>query len=194
LYRLPASPTGGQRPACIAALAVRPHSSLTSFGTPCPLGLRTCGSGKSLVSFQGETMPVYSETKEIKTKGNNDCVDLTGDVAQVVKKSKIRSGLATVFVSGSTAGVTTVEYAKGAVQDLKDTFDRLIPRSLPYKHPMDWGDDNAHAHLRSALLGPSLTVPVVDGKLQLGTWQQIVLLDFDTHPRSRRYVITMIGE
>lgn len=139
-------------------------------------------------------MSVYTETKEIKTKGNNDCINLTDDVAQTVKKSKIHSGVATVFVSGSTAGVTTVEYAKGAVQDLKETFDRLIPRDLDYKHPMDWGDDNAHAHLRAAFLGPSVTIPILDGKLKLGTWQQVVLLDFDTHPRSRKYVITIIGD
>ena len=139
-------------------------------------------------------MPVYSEMKEIKTKGNNDCLNLTDEVVKTVARSKIRSGVVTVFVSGSTAGVTTVEYAKGAVQDLKDTFNRLIPRDLDYQHPMDWGDDNAHAHLRSAFLGPSLTIPVIDGALQLGTWQQVVLLDFDTHARSRKYVITIVGE
>jgi len=139
-------------------------------------------------------MSVYSETKEIKTKGNNECLNLTKEVEQAVSRSKVRSGIATVFVPGSTAGVTTVEFAKGAVQDLKDTFDRLIPKDLPYKHPIDWGDDNAHAHLRAAFLGPSVSIPIIDGKLKLGTWQQVVLLDFDTHPRTRTYIITIVGD
>jgi len=139
-------------------------------------------------------MSVYTETKTIKTKGNNDCLNLTDEVAQVVTKSKIREGLVTVFVPGSTAGITTVEFAKGAVMDLQEAFNRLFPKDFPYKHPMDWGDDNAHAHLRAAFLGPSVSIPIVDGKLKLGTWQQVVLLDFDTQPRSRTYIITIVGE
>ncbi len=139
-------------------------------------------------------MPVYSETKEIKTKGNNDCLNLTDAVAEAVAKSKIRSGIATIFVPGSTAGVTTVEFAKGAVADLKEAFDRLFPRDYPYKHPEDWGDDNAHAHLRAAFLGPSVSIPILDGKLKLGTWQQVVLLDFDTQPRNRKVIFTIVGE
>ena len=139
-------------------------------------------------------MPVYSESKEIKTKGNNDCHNLTEAVEVAVAKSKVRSGVVTVFVPGSTAGVTTVEFAKGAVTDLKEAFDRIFPKDFPYKHPQDWGDDNAHAHLRAAFLGPSVTIPIEKGKPQLGTWQQIVLLDFDTHPRTRKYIITVGGE
>jgi len=139
-------------------------------------------------------MPVYSETKEIKTKGNNDCLDLTKKVQEAVARSKFQSGIVTVFVPGSTAGVTTVEFAKGAVTDLKEAFDRLMPRDFPYKHPMDWGDDNAHAHLRAAFLGPSVSIPIEMSQMRLGTWQQIVLLDFDTHPRTRTYIITIIGE
>jgi len=139
-------------------------------------------------------MSVYSKTQEIKTQGDNDCLNLTELVQKTVRSSKITSGIVTVFVPGSTAGVTTVEFAKGAVTDLKEAFNRLFPKDFPYKHPMDWGDDNAHSHLRSAFLGPSITVPIEKGKPQLGTWQQIVLLDFDTHPRQRRLVITVLGE
>jgi len=139
-------------------------------------------------------MMITTHTQELKTKGQNDCVDITDAVQETVGKSKIRQGIATVFVTGSTAGVTTIEYEPGLVKDLKDAVRRLFPENLRYAHHQAAGDDNGFSHLRASFIGPSLTVPIVDGRLQLGTWQQIVLIDFDTHPRSRSYLIQLIGE
>ena len=134
----------------------------------------------------------YSE--QLRTKGRDDCIDITGSVRDAVSRAKVRHGVATVFVTGSTAGVTTIEYEPGLVQDLRDAVRRLFPEHLRYAHHESEGDDNGFSHLRAAFLGPSLTVPIADGKLQLGTWQQIVLIDFDTRPRSRSYLIQLIGE
>ena len=139
-------------------------------------------------------MNVETHREEIATQGRNDCVDITDAVQDTVGKSKIRQGIATVFVTGSTAGVTTIEYELGLVRDLKEAVERLFPESLRYAHHESGGDDNGFSHLRASFLGPSLSVPVVEGKLQLGTWQQIVLVDFDVRPRSRSYLIQLIGE
>ena len=139
-------------------------------------------------------MTVSTQTVELHTQGRDDCVDLTDAVQQTVSQSKIRQGLATVFVMGSTAGVTTIEYEPGLVRDVQAAVRRLFPEHLRYGHHETAGDDNGFSHLRAAFLGPSLTIPIVDGRLQLGTWQQIVLLDFDTHPRTRSYLIQLIGE
>ena len=133
-------------------------------------------------------------TEHIRTQGRNDCVDLTERVAQAVARAKIRQGLATVFVTGSTAGVTTIEYEPGVLKDLQAALRRLFPEDLPYAHHQTGGDDNGFSHLRAAFIGPSLSVPVADGRLQLGTWQQIVLVDFDTHPRARSFLIQVLGE
>ena len=116
------------------------------------------------------------------------------EVAQAVARSRLASGIATVFVLGSTAGVTTIEFEPGLVHDLGTAFDRLAPREFEYKHHERWGDDNGHSHVRAALLGPSLSVPFVKGELCLGTWQQIVLVDFDTRPRNREFLIQILGE
>ena len=137
---------------------------------------------------------VHTFTEEIRTQGRDECLDITGAVQAAVSKAKLRQGIATVFVTGSTAGVTTIEHEPGLVQDLKDAVRRLFPEHLRYAHHEAAGDDNGFAHLRASFIGPSLTVPVVDGKLQLSTWQQIVLLDFDTRPRSRSYIIQLLGE
>lgn len=102
--------------------------------------------------------------------------------------------MATVFVTGSTAGLTTIEYEPGLVHDLSAAFERLYPKAMEYRHHETWNDDNGHSHVRASMLGPSLAVPFVDGELTLGTWQQIILVDFDTRPRSREFVIQMIGE
>ena len=106
----------------------------------------------------------------------------------------VGQGLATVFVSGSTAGVTTIEYEPGVLKDLQAALRRLFPEDLPYAHHQTGGDDNGFSHLRAAFIGPSLSVPISDGRLQLGTWQQIVLVDFDTHPRARSFLIQVLGE
>jgi secondary thiamine-phosphate synthase enzyme len=134
------------------------------------------------------------ETKEfsVETQGRDDLRDITGEVARAVRASRVTSGVVTVFVAHSTAGVTTIEYEKGAVSDLANTIRRLIPEDPGYAHNRI--DDNAHSHLRAALIGPSLSVPFVNKELILGTWQQIVLCDFDTSPRRRRVVLQIMGE
>ena len=137
---------------------------------------------------------VTTYTEELRTKGRNDCVDITGAVQRALTRAKVRQGLATVFVTGSTAGVTTIEFEPGLVRDLKEAVERLFPESLRYAHHESGGDENGFSHLRASFMGPSLSVPVADGKLQLGTWQQIVLVDFDVRPRVRSYVIQLLGE
>ena len=133
-------------------------------------------------------------TEEIRTKGQDDCLDITEVVQRAVGRAKIRQGLATVFVTGSTASVTTIEHEPGLLKDLKEAVRRLFPEELRYAHHDTGGDDNGFSHLRASFIGPSLTVPIADGRLRLGAWQQIVLIDFDTRPRSREYVIQLIGE
>jgi secondary thiamine-phosphate synthase enzyme len=130
---------------------------------------------------------------EIPTTGQGDARDITEKVAEAVTKSGLRSGIATVFVVGSTAGVTTIEFEPGAVTDLNGVFEKLAPRHGEYRHHLQWGDDNGSSHVRAALLGPSLTVPFVDAALTLGTWQQVMLLEFDTRPRRREIVIQVLG-
>ncbi len=138
-------------------------------------------------------MSVVSVKKSVESRGNNHVIDITSEVARSVAEAGIESGVATVFVTGSTAGVTTVEFEPGLVKDLDAAFNRLVPRELEYRHHETWGDDNGHSHVRASFLGPSLAVPFEHGQLVLGTWQQIVLIDFDTRPRSRDYVIQIIG-
>lgn len=135
-----------------------------------------------------------SETFTVGTQGFNDTHDLTSRVADILGKAKLKAGLLTVFVPGSTAGVTTIEFADGAVGDLKKAVDRLVPQNIPYDHNRRWGNGNGFAHVRAALLGPSLTIPVSGGKMLLGTWQQIVLIDFDNRPREREVLVQMVGE
>ncbi len=138
-------------------------------------------------------MSVVSVKKSVESRGNNHVIDITSEVARSVAEAGIESGVATVFVTGSTAGVTTVEFEPGLVKDLDAAFNRLVPRELEYRHHETWGDDNGHSHVRASFLGPSLAVPFEHGQLVLGTWQQIVLIDFDTRPRSRNYMIQIIG-
>jgi secondary thiamine-phosphate synthase enzyme len=130
----------------------------------------------------------------LRTEGNCHIVDITRQVAQEVASSGLKDGTVTVFVTGSTGGVTTVEYESGLVSDLKDLFDHVAPSNRRYQHNLRWGDGNGHAHVRASLLGPSLTVPFVGRKLTLGTWQQIVFIDFDNRPRSRELVLQLMGE
>ena len=137
---------------------------------------------------------VITRTIELNTKGDADLIDISGAVGELVAESGLDSGIATVFCPGSTAGVTTIEYESGALSDLKRTLDELVPPDRPYEHNKRWGDGNGHSHVRSALLGPSLTVPFVGGELQLGTWQQIIFCDFDNRPRFRRVLLQIFGE
>ena len=139
-------------------------------------------------------MAVLTTTHDITTKGRDDVLDITDAVQDAVTRAKLKDGLATVFVTGSTAGVTTIEYEPGLVEDVKEAVRRLFPESLRYAHHEAAGDDNGFSHLRASFLGPSLSIPFTDGRLRLGTWQQIVLLDFDVRPRQRTYVIQLLGE
>jgi len=131
---------------------------------------------------------------EVETEGFADVIDITSEVQDAVSKYEIQTGLVCVFVAGSTGAVTTIEYEPGLVQDLKEAFERVASERAEYRHNLRWGDGNGFSHVRAAFLGPSLTVPVEDGKLQLGTWQQIVFMDFDNRPRSRRLSVTVMGE
>lgn len=130
----------------------------------------------------------------IKTAAKDEIVDITSKVADIVYRSKVRNGLVCVFVVGSTAAVTTVEHEPGLVSDMRDAMERLYPKDVNYEHHQRWGDGNGHSHIRASFVGPSLTVPVVDGELQLGTWQQIVFMEFDNKPRTREVTVQVVGE
>jgi secondary thiamine-phosphate synthase enzyme len=137
---------------------------------------------------------VATDRTNVQTRGQDDAHDITERVATAVTKSGIANGTVTVFVVGSTAAVTTIEFEPGAISDLNRMFEALAPRHGEYRHHLRWGDDNGSSHVRAALLGPSMTVPVVGGVLTLGTWQQIMLIEFDTRPRRREIVIQVVGE
>ncbi len=137
---------------------------------------------------------VVSKKLTLSTKGNGDSLDLTPGVERAIVESNVANGTVTLFVVGSTAALTTIEYEDGAVNDLGRAIERMAPRDLEYEHHLRWGDDNGHSHVRAALLGPSLSVPFIGGHLRVGTWQQIILIDFDTRPRQREIVAQIIGE
>jgi secondary thiamine-phosphate synthase enzyme len=144
--------------------------------------------------MRNESMKVFSSEIHLSTEGWTDTRDITPQVRGEVKASKIQEGLVTVFVPGSTASVTTMEFEPNLVKDLKETAERWAPSSKRYHHDATWGDDNGFAHMRHTLMGPSLTVPLHKGELTLGTWQQIVLVDFDNRPRDRSVVVHILGE
>lgn len=131
---------------------------------------------------------------ELSTKGFSDIVDITRKVESVLRDSGIRSGIITVFAVGSTASVTTIEYEKGVIEDLKAAIERLIPPDIPYRHDAAWGDGNGFSHVRAAILKPGITIPIIEGALALGTWQQVVFIDFDNRPRKRKIAVQVIGD
>ena len=137
---------------------------------------------------------VTTETISLSTRGHCDIVDITPQVEQQVAKAKVDSGTVTVFVTGSTAGITTIEFEPGLLADLKEMWQRLVPENIPYAHDRAWGDGNGHSHIRASLLGASLVIPFSHKRLALGTWQQIVLVDFDNRPRSRQVLVQVMGE
>ena len=139
-------------------------------------------------------MSVITKKIRLNTKGDTDIINVTAQVVGVVSKVDIASGLVTVFVSGSTGGLTTVEYEPGLIQDLKRFFEKIAPKSDTYQHNLQWHDGNGYAHVRASFLGPSISIPFVDKKLQLGTWQQIIFIDFDNRPRSRELTVQVMGE
>ena len=138
-------------------------------------------------------MAVHSALLRLRTQGDGDIVDLSPGLAGVLRTCELRRGVVCVFVEGSTAAVTTMEYEPGGVEDLRAALERLVPAAGAYAHNRLNADDNAHAHVRAALVGPSVSVPLVEGRLVLGTWQQVVLLDFDTRPRERRVHVQVLG-
>ena len=139
-------------------------------------------------------MPVKTASLSLATRGNTDIHDLTRELARLVEQSELRNGILTVFCPSSTSGLTTVEYEPGALADLKRMFKELIPSNREYAHNATWEDGNGHSHMRASLLGASLCIPFVEKTLTLGTWQQVIHVDFDIRPRSRELVVQMIGE
>ncbi len=139
-------------------------------------------------------MVVETRFIEVQSGPDIDIIDITGMVSEEVKKSSASSGIVTVFVSGSTASVTTTEFEPNLNSDLKDAIERLVPSDIRYKHKETWGDDNGKSHVRASLFKPELTIPFKDRELLLGTWQQIVLIDFDVPARTRRIVLQIMGE
>lgn len=139
-------------------------------------------------------MPVITETIPLSTRGHTDIIDVTPAAREILELSSLHSGTALFFVSGSTAGITTIEYEPGLLTDLPEAFERFAPASEHYEHNARWGDGNGVSHVRAAMLGPSLTVPFHDHSFLLGTWQQVVLVDFDTRPRQRQIVLQLSGE
>lgn len=139
-------------------------------------------------------MTVITKTVRIRTKGEKHMIDITEDVAKAIKESNVNDGIATIFVPGSTAAVTTIEYEPGLMKDFPDMLERIAPIDMEYEHDNTWHDGNGHSHIRASLIGPSLTVPFTNKELTLGTWQQIVLVELDIRNRDRSLVVQIIGE
>ena len=139
-------------------------------------------------------MTIVTKDITFQTKGNCDIIDITPQVAKRVEESGVNNGTVTLFICGSTAGITTIEYEARLLKDFEDMWDRVIPQSIPYEHNKTWGDGNGHSHVRASMLGASLTIPFVNKRLTLGTWQQIIFIDFDNRPRSRKTLLQIMGE
>ena len=139
-------------------------------------------------------MAVKTESISLSTRGNADIQDITDQITSAVSKSGLTSGTVTVFCPSSTSGLATIEFEGGALSDLKRLFDEIIPSNREYAHNERWHDGNGHSHVRAALLGPSITIPFVDRQLTLGTWQQVIYVDFDNRPRQRKLIVQLIGE
>lgn len=139
-------------------------------------------------------MTVKTTSISLRTQGNADIHDVTNQIANAVSKSGLTAGLATVFCPSSTSGLTTIEYESGALSDLRRLFDEVIPADREYAHNERWHDGNGHSHVRAAVLGPSISIPFVDSQLTLGTWQQVIYVDFDVRPRQRELIVQLIGE
>ena len=139
-------------------------------------------------------MTVKTASIELSTRGNADMHDITDQVRRAVSQCGLKDGIVTIFTPSSTSGLTTIEFESGALSDLKHLFDQVIPPGQDYAHNARWGDGNGHSHVRASLLGPSLTVPFTSGELRLGTWQQVLFVDFDIRPRRRELVVQIMGE
>jgi secondary thiamine-phosphate synthase enzyme len=139
-------------------------------------------------------MTIITKNIQVKSKGENDMIDVTKQTSRLLEESKLDEGIVTVFVPGSTAAVSTIEYEPGLVNDFPQMLSRVVPKDIGYKHDKTWHDGNGHSHVRASLIGPSLTIPFKDGSLMLGTWQQIVLFEMDTRQRTREIIVQIIGE
>jgi secondary thiamine-phosphate synthase enzyme len=139
-------------------------------------------------------MTIVTESIQIKSRGENDMIDITRSISKAVEDSKIKYGIVTVFVAGSTAAVTTIEYEPGLKIDFPKMLCRIAPKNLEYEHNKTWHDGNGHSHIRASLVGPSLTIPFEDGRLLLGTWQQIVIVEMDIRERERKIIVQIMGE
>lgn len=139
-------------------------------------------------------MEIKNYVLSFPTTAETDLIDITREVSQKIRESGIAEGSVLVFVPGSTAALTTIEYENGVVEDLREAIGRLAPEGVRYRHDTRWGDGNGYSHVRAALLGPSLSIPVIDGRPVLGTWQQVILCDFDNEPRNRRVVVQVTGK
>jgi len=131
---------------------------------------------------------------EFATKGDADIIDITGEVSDAVSESGVTDGIVVVFAPGATGAVTTIEYESGLISDFKSMLERIAPQNITYAHNLRWGDGNGHSHVRASLLGPSLSVPLIDGRMQLGTWQQIIFIDLDNRPRDRKLIVQIVGD
>lgn len=140
------------------------------------------------------SMKIISDSLSFSTKGFNDMKDLTGPVSQRLAATRLKNGIVNLFIPGSTAGLTTIEYESGLEEDFAEFMEKILPSDVGYSHDKKWGDGNGFSHVRAALIGPSLTVPFSDGRLNLGTWQQIVFVDFDNRPRSRNVLLQIMGD
>ncbi len=138
-------------------------------------------------------MEIRTSRLQIHSRGENDIIDLTPEIAKSISKSGLREGFVNIFVSGSTGAVTTIEYEDGLLKDFPAMLDRLAPRDKNYEHEKRWQDGNGHSHLRASLIGPNLTIPFEDSRLLLGTWQQIIFIEMDIHPRERNLVLQLVG-
>lgn len=139
-------------------------------------------------------MKIYSTTLQIKTRGRSDIIDITDRVVEKLHSAQIINGSLLLFIPGSTAALTTIEAESGLMNDLRSAIERIAPETITYEHDRRWGDGNGYAHVRAALIGPSLNIPVINKRIFLGTWQQIILLDFDNRPRNREIILQIIGE
>jgi secondary thiamine-phosphate synthase enzyme len=139
-------------------------------------------------------MKIINETISLSTKGYNDMHDVTQDIVQKLSENNMQNGVVTIFVPGSTGGLTTIEYEPGLERDFGELMERIAPHGPTYHHDARWGDGNGFSHVRASLLGPSLSVPIADGRMTLGTWQQIVFIDFDNRSRARTLMIQFMGE
>jgi secondary thiamine-phosphate synthase enzyme len=181
------------------SLALFPKDENGSFYFPSldarlPVGGEGDGGEGEFKNENARAVMIYSETISFSTKGFSDMIDVTDRVDSVIRRSKIGNGLVTVFCPGSTGAVTTIEYESGVLRDLQKAIDKIVPSNIPYEHDKRWADGNGFSHVRAALMKPSLTIPIIQGKLTLGTWQQIVFIDFDNRKRERNLLVHIIGE